>query len=240
MVDQQKTSKSTFPNSVVSDPKRPPDVVLLWGFVGESSEEDHARLYSDAQLSQYVEIPKKAIVFRHDVEAGVSPLGGSYLWVRRDAEITCGRADGVRWKTVLTSQVQTGNQARGLNMSSPYPGGPCVPCQPCLPPPPPCQPCFPPSPCHPCFPPPPCYPCIPPPPPCHPCFPPPPCHPCIPPPPCHPCIPPPPPCHPCFPPPPCHPCFPPPPCHPCIPPPPPCQPCIPPPPPCGPCSSGGA
>jgi hypothetical protein len=217
MADDSKSPKGTFPNNIVSDPKHPPDLAIIAGFLGESSEDDHVRVYSDPQLSQYIEVPKKAIAFRHDLAPNASPLGGSYIWVKKDAEITCGRADGVRWKTALTPQ-QSKQTERGTTMSN-FPT-PCIPCHPCVPPPP-CHPCLPP-PCHPpCVPP--CHPCVPPPPPCHPpCVP--PCHPCVPP-PCHPpCVPA---CHPCVPPPACHPpCVPPPACHPPCVPPPACGPCI--------------
>src|SRR5262245_2376386 len=58
----EKSSGSTFVGKVVKDPKKHVAALLLSGFLGPSSEKDHTRLYFDAQLSQYVEIPDQAIL----------------------------------------------------------------------------------------------------------------------------------------------------------------------------------
>ena len=50
-----------FVSKVVSDPKQPPNSLLLIGYLGASSEDNHIRLYFDAQLSDYIEIPQSAM-----------------------------------------------------------------------------------------------------------------------------------------------------------------------------------
>lgn len=81
---------ASFVGKLVADPKQPPNTLLLTGFLGASSDEGHTRLYFDPQLSDYVEIPDDAILHRQDVPAGLSPLGASYVWVRRDATLIHG------------------------------------------------------------------------------------------------------------------------------------------------------
>jgi len=79
--------RDAFVSEVVKDPKAPPDALLLSGFIGDSLEPGHTRLYFDPQLRGYVEIPNDAILYSRTIPETVSPLGGAYLWIKRDAEI---------------------------------------------------------------------------------------------------------------------------------------------------------
>ncbi len=98
MAEKKSPNKGApFVAAVVKDPQAPPDALLVAGFVGPSSEEAHCRLYLDAQLSDYVEIPEDAILFTQDLPKDSSPLGGTYLWIARDAEVIHGKADGKRY-----------------------------------------------------------------------------------------------------------------------------------------------
>ena len=72
---------------LVKDPKAPPDALLLSGFVGASSEEGFTRLYLTATLEDYVEIPKDQ-----------SPMGGTLLWIKSDAELIHGKVGPNRLK----------------------------------------------------------------------------------------------------------------------------------------------
>src|SRR2546426_490216 len=83
-------SRATFVSKLVSDPKQPPDTLLLTGFLGASSDEGHTRLYFDAQLADYVEIPNEAILYQQELSHDQSQLGGSYVWVKRDATLIHG------------------------------------------------------------------------------------------------------------------------------------------------------
>ena len=76
-----------FVGRVVQDPKQPPNALLLTGFVGDSAEEGHLRLYSDPSLSQYVDVPEEAVLHSEPLPMDQSPLGGSHLWVRSDAKL---------------------------------------------------------------------------------------------------------------------------------------------------------
>jgi hypothetical protein len=87
-----------FVAKIVKDPKQPPATVMLTGFLGASSEEGHTRLYFDANLSSYVEIPNDAILHTQDVATEQGGLGGSYVWINRDAELIHGPAGSQRPK----------------------------------------------------------------------------------------------------------------------------------------------
>lgn len=92
----RRTAAADFVSKIVKDPKQPPNTLLLKGYLGDSSEEGYTRLYLDPQLSDYVEIPADAILHTQDVAD--DPLGGSYIWIQRDAEVIHGRLGGDRPK----------------------------------------------------------------------------------------------------------------------------------------------
>jgi len=55
------------------------ETLLLSGFLGPSSEKEHTRLYFDADLGQYVEIPNEAILYSQQIPKESSLLGGAYV-----------------------------------------------------------------------------------------------------------------------------------------------------------------
>jgi hypothetical protein len=91
---------------LVSDPKNPPDLSMLQGWLGASSEEKHRRLYLDPELSQSLEIPNDAIVHTQDIPAEVNPLGGSWVWVKADAAIKQGPGLERLYARFLRGQIQ--------------------------------------------------------------------------------------------------------------------------------------
>ena len=91
MVEQEKSiERDRFVSTIVEDPAKPPKALLLPGFVGDSSEPGCIRLYLNAQLSDYIEIPEEAILHTEEIPRDRSPLGGKYIWIRRDAEVIHG------------------------------------------------------------------------------------------------------------------------------------------------------
>ena len=69
-----------FVHHIVADPKNVPDVMMLYGYPGASSEEGHERLYLSADLSRYVEVPRTAILHREhaakeQIRTAASPCG---------------------------------------------------------------------------------------------------------------------------------------------------------------------
>lgn len=95
-----------FVERIVRDPNEPPDVLLLSGYLGSSSEEGHVRLYLDEELCRYVEIPEKAIRHTQELPPEQSALGGSLVWLDRNAEVVHGPVGSDRRKaTFLEGQI---------------------------------------------------------------------------------------------------------------------------------------
>jgi hypothetical protein len=102
-----------FIASLVKDPKAPPDVLMLTGYLGASSEDAHTRLYLDPHLGSYVEIPDAAILHRQPVEQDA--LGASHVWIERDAQLTYGPARAPRAKgTFLEGPIMQAHMAGAL------------------------------------------------------------------------------------------------------------------------------
>ena len=76
-----------FIRQIVSDPKNVPDVMLLNGYLGASSEEGCERLYLSPDLTNYVEIPNTAILHRASLPKEQDAHGGVTLWVKKDAAL---------------------------------------------------------------------------------------------------------------------------------------------------------
>jgi hypothetical protein len=84
---QSPGGNDNFIRRIVTDPKNVPDVMLLTGYLGASSEEDHERLYLSPDLSNYVEIPKAAILHQAPLPKEQDAHGGVTVWVKKDAAL---------------------------------------------------------------------------------------------------------------------------------------------------------
>jgi len=115
-----------FVANVVSDPREPPDVLFLMGFVGRAPDADSTRIYLDVQLAAYVDLPSSEILHAQPLPRSQSPLGGQYLWVLRsgatmDKLREAGRRlNQVQHETALEFQL-TGNAFGGLPSAWPAP-----------------------------------------------------------------------------------------------------------------------
>ncbi|MFZ6731631.1 hypothetical protein ACO0LG_06900 [Undibacterium sp. Ji42W] len=77
-----------FVEVLAADPANIPDVVLLNGFVGHSALEGYTRLYLNAVLNEYYEIPSEAILHTAAPSASSNnPLETAYVWIKADAEL---------------------------------------------------------------------------------------------------------------------------------------------------------
>jgi hypothetical protein len=76
-----------FIAAMVSDAANPPDVIMLTGYPGASSEADHRRLYADPLLSAYWEVPEKDILAEVATPRERDPLGSVTWWVKADSKI---------------------------------------------------------------------------------------------------------------------------------------------------------
>ena len=75
-----------FVDRVIQDPSNPQEVTLVFGFIGNGSDDEHVRIYSDANLSAYIECRIDDVVFAKP--APPDSLGGSHVWMRAGADIT--------------------------------------------------------------------------------------------------------------------------------------------------------
>jgi len=93
MSPSKKVPRDAFVTRVKKDAKSADSVVQVQGFVGDSSEEGHFRLYADASLNNFVDIPERDVIHVEKMDAKESPLGGSYIWLNQDAAYVYGSPD---------------------------------------------------------------------------------------------------------------------------------------------------
>jgi hypothetical protein len=110
-------------SKIVKDANQPPDALLLTGYIGQSSEAGHIRLYLDAQFGDYVEIPEDAVLHALEIPKQSSPLGGSYVWIKRDATVVHGKVGGDRPK----SKYLEGRIQQDFSRAGPAPDAPHIP-----------------------------------------------------------------------------------------------------------------
>ena len=77
-----RSQPSTWVDSIVSDQKCPPEVIVLWGYAGRGGETNTIRLYWDTALSACWEVPKDAILHQENLDAPLS--SAKAFWVARD------------------------------------------------------------------------------------------------------------------------------------------------------------
>ena len=75
---------SDFVDRLVTDPADPPAVVMFVGFTGRAASPDEVRFYLDAELSSFVDIPAEDVLHTQPLAPAHSPLGGQFVWARRD------------------------------------------------------------------------------------------------------------------------------------------------------------
>ena len=82
-----KNKECKIVSQLVKDPKAPPETRILAGYLGRSALEAHCRLYRDATLNDWVEIPEDAILHMEDWPPASHTWGGKHVWVQRDAQL---------------------------------------------------------------------------------------------------------------------------------------------------------
>lgn len=93
MAERLMKNLGLFVEDLVSDPMNPPELTLLQGWLGASSEDKHRRLCLNAELSNSLEIPEDAILRTQEVPAHHNALGGVWVWVK----IPSGPAHIILW-----------------------------------------------------------------------------------------------------------------------------------------------
>ncbi|HEX3581561.1 MAG TPA: hypothetical protein VH087_07340, partial [Thermoanaerobaculia bacterium] len=96
---------SPFVQAVAGDGSSAPEVRMLKGWLGPSGEEGHVRLYLDASLSTYVDIPRDAVLYSEEIPNS-HPSGERTVWVKSGAEVKEGGSALARAAKFLTGSVQ--------------------------------------------------------------------------------------------------------------------------------------
>lgn len=113
-----------FVERLVDDPATPPATVLFVGFPGDPSEPEHARFYVDPALSAFVEVPISFVLHTRDLPASQAPLGGQFVWLRREEDVLDqlqhALADAARVQQQIWTAGANGNGAEEVPLS-PFP-----------------------------------------------------------------------------------------------------------------------
>jgi hypothetical protein len=72
---------------LVPDPSHVPDVRVVAGFLGNTTREGYWRLYLTADLTTYIEFRQEDVVHSEQLKPEDSPLGGTVVWIKRDANV---------------------------------------------------------------------------------------------------------------------------------------------------------
>ncbi|HET9210180.1 MAG TPA: hypothetical protein VFR03_07270 [Thermoanaerobaculia bacterium] len=105
MADDDTPRNADFVARVVKDAKSPPETRLLTGWLGDAAEEGERRLYTNAELSCYIDIPTDAILHTEPI-SDAQPPGCIFVWVQRDAALKQGGSAASRAARFLQGQVQ--------------------------------------------------------------------------------------------------------------------------------------
>lgn len=93
-----------------------PDVRILVGYVGRSSQPEYWRLYLTPVLDVYVEIPQDAIVHSQSLANEQNPMGGTMLWVKHDTDVVLCRRTNLRQRQgqFLSGEIVSQADRRGM------------------------------------------------------------------------------------------------------------------------------
>lgn len=85
---QRRFKPQPLVSTLVKDPKHPPRLRMLRGYLGESSEgKNHLRIYLDVELRRYLDVPAEGVVHTESAPENFMPFGAVFVWVREDLPI---------------------------------------------------------------------------------------------------------------------------------------------------------
>jgi hypothetical protein len=85
-------------NALVPDPSKVPDLIVLVGFLGRSSQNGHWRLYLKPSMALYVEFDVRDVVHhqRIPLEQSYMGMGGTQIWLKGEAQLRLTDLDAER------------------------------------------------------------------------------------------------------------------------------------------------
>jgi len=78
----QKLKEDSLVKHLIEDGKKPEDLIMVYGFVGEGHKENTWILYLDPTLKTSIEINEDDILHSVSVTRTHTALGGSILWIK--------------------------------------------------------------------------------------------------------------------------------------------------------------
>jgi hypothetical protein len=88
----------------------PADVFVYLGFVGRSQRPGYCRLYLNPEWSDFLEFQSGDVLFARTLDPADYPLGGTFVWLRRDASVLRTRTTSRE----AQADFLTGDLVRGL------------------------------------------------------------------------------------------------------------------------------
>jgi hypothetical protein len=117
--EQDRLKEHPFVAALIPDPSAgPPDSTVLHGYVGKSTRAKHWRLYLDASLASYVELPEDDILHHSQVAND----GGTLVWVPKSLELKVTRVSSTTMQAeFLSGAIAAGRMrpTRPANLASP-------------------------------------------------------------------------------------------------------------------------
>jgi hypothetical protein len=99
-----------FVYHIVKDPEHPPETLMITVFIGKSPEEGHTRIYLDPLLSAHLDVANDLILYSEPIPKTQSPIGGYFLWVRRDLPLLTRLQEGYQRAAQMVQELSATNQ----------------------------------------------------------------------------------------------------------------------------------
>ncbi|GAC1349478.1 MAG: hypothetical protein NVSMB27_23000 [Ktedonobacteraceae bacterium] len=115
--DPRELRQDALVEKLMPDPSQGhPDVRMLVGFLGRSSQPEYCRLYLTPELDAYMEIPRDAIVHNQSLANEQNPMDGTRLWVKQDTEVVLCRRTNLRQRQAqfLSGEIVSQADRRGM------------------------------------------------------------------------------------------------------------------------------
>lgn len=108
-------------DKLMPDPSQQQSLTVLSGFLGQSKQAGHWRLYLTPTLDEYVEIPEEDIVHSQSLGPDQSDLGGTMVWVRSGTPLQYTRTTSRQIQAeFLQGTITTGFKARAAGFQAAF------------------------------------------------------------------------------------------------------------------------
>lgn len=81
----KKLALDELPKQLLKEDKKVDDILMLYGFVGEGTQEDNITFYLDTTLKTSIIIRDEDIIHHVKVTKAQNPIGGTVIWIQNTA-----------------------------------------------------------------------------------------------------------------------------------------------------------